>query len=338
MKYIYCALVLTVANYNLNAQIFWKEEHKLNGTVITYKTANACSPNTTNISCNGTSSFNLGNTGFVGNNPTQGDNGCNPCCYSGADLDCDGLQDVPFSVENSKWYVYCNNTTSPITVNINIDEPGGGATCNLQGAVWVGASLSTAVMDCGNSNYAQYDSNPGGAADGFTFTPTVPAGQCAYVMIDGYGGSTCSGASVSIVCPVPLAVTLLDFKVERGFRENIITWSTATEKNSQTFVVERLFEGTTSFVQEVIAAGHSDTKLNYEVRDNAYPHVLNYYRLKETDYRGNVVYSRYVAIDNSYKAETPVKIMNVMGQEVSADAPGLKLFYYSDGAVLKNLN
>src|SRR5687768_16661960 len=98
--------------------IRWDLEKQIDKTssVNTYKTAAPCVPGTSNLSCNSSAGFNITATGFVGNNPTSGSGGCNPCCYAGADLDCDGLQDVPFSVENSKWFVYCNNTTAAITI------------------------------------------------------------------------------------------------------------------------------------------------------------------------------------------------------------------------------
>jgi hypothetical protein len=317
----------------------WPIERRLEmpGATSTYKSSAPCSPGTTNISCNSTSGFNLGSSGYVGSNPTAGDSGCNPCCYSGADLDCDGLQDVPFSVENSKWYVYCNSTSAAITININVDEPGSGSTCNLQGACWVGSSLSTSVMDCGNSQYAQYDSNPGGAADGFTFTPTVPAGQCAYIMIDGYGGSTCTGAAVSIVCPVPLPVEIRDFKVRRSMGENVISWATASEKNSKIFVVERSTGTAFKGIGAVDAAGSSTRVLDYELKDaSPYPGV-NYYRLRLEDLGGNFDYSSIIMVNNSEPEQSPVKIMNLLGQEVTPGYEGIKIYYYADGSVVKKL-
>ncbi|MCE3279507.1 MAG: hypothetical protein K0S44_1698 [Bacteroidetes bacterium] len=158
-------------------------------------------PSATSLSCGSPVTINLDASGFAGSNPTSGDGGCNPCCYAGADLDGDGLQDVPFSVENSEWYQYCNSTGSAVTVTMVADETGSGSTCNIQGAVWVGASLDATTMDCGNSEYSYFDSNVGGAADGFSFTVTIPAGQCAFMMVDGYGGATCNPVTISVTCP-----------------------------------------------------------------------------------------------------------------------------------------
>jgi gliding motility-associated-like protein len=158
-------------------------------------------PTATSLSCGSSVTLNLDASGFAGGNPTSGDAGCNPCCYAGADLDGDGLQDVPFSVENSEWYQYCNSTGAAVTVTFTADETGTGASCNIQGASWVGAALDATTLDCGNSGYQYFDSNPGGAADGFSFTVTIPNGQCGFFMVDGYGGATCNPVTISITCP-----------------------------------------------------------------------------------------------------------------------------------------
>jgi hypothetical protein len=337
MKKIYCILVFSGLSLILPAQ--YQKELRLDElSTVPANKSSACSPNSSNIGCNATSSFNITTSGYVGNNPTAGDNGCNPCCYSGADLDCDGFQDVPFSVENSKWYQYCNTTGAAITITVNIDEPGTGGTCNLQGAVWVGSSLSTTVMDCGNSSYSQFDSNAGGAADGFSFgSVTVPAGQCAWIMIDGYGGSTCSGASINIQCPI-LPITLINFKGENILGQNHISWSTSTEINNDFFTLERSVDGTTFETVAVIdGAGNSNHTLNYSFLDTRFERTVNYYRLKQTDHDRTFSYSSVIVVDNSKKKQSnPVRITNILGQDVTEDFEGIKLFFYADGSVEKH--
>jgi hypothetical protein len=297
-----------------------------------------CGPSAGSIGCNASSTFNV-STGYVGNNPTAGDNGCNPCCYAGSDLDCDGLQDVSFSVENSEWYQYCNSTSAAITITVNVDEPGGGNSCNIQGAVWVGNGLNATTLDCGNSAYTQYGSSPGGAADGFDFSGiSVPAGQCAYVMIDGYGGSTCSGVAISIVCPV-LPVELIAFKGINTGLENKLTWSTLTEKHNDYFILEKSIDGLNFEAIGIIdGAGDSQKQVNYSFTDKFLKHTLNYYRLKQVDLSEAVSYSDIIVVDNSrLKDQQPIKYTNVLGQEVSPDYQGAKLIFYPDGTVIKEI-
>lgn len=161
-----------------------------------------CLPTATSLSCGNTTTFNLTSTGYVGAQPSSGATGCNPCCYPGSDLDCDGSQDVPFSVENSVWFKYCNSSGASQVISINVDEPGSGGSCNLQGAMWTGAALNSTTIACNNGNYNFFDSNAGGSADGFAFSNiTVPNGQCIFVMVDGYNGNTCSNIGITVTCP-----------------------------------------------------------------------------------------------------------------------------------------
>lgn len=153
--------------------------------------------NIQSLPCGTPDNFSLGNSGFVGSNPTTAAGSCGQCCYSGSDLDGDGDQDVSYSVENSVWYEYCNSTASAITIDIVVDEVFNN--CNVQGAVFVGDPNNMDV-DCSNPGFQEYGSNPGGNGDGFTFTVTMNPGECAWVMIDGYGGATCSDLTIEVPC------------------------------------------------------------------------------------------------------------------------------------------
>lgn len=165
----------------------------------------------------GSVSTTLPNSGFSGDNPTTATGSCGQCCYAGSDLDGDGDQDVSYSVENSKWFKWCNTTGASITTSFLVDETSND--CNLQGAIFVGASASpngatdAADVDCGNTEFSEYGSNVNGGADGFSFgNVTVPNGQCAYIMVDGYAGTTClNGFTVSttacIACTLPTTMT-----------------------------------------------------------------------------------------------------------------------------------
>jgi hypothetical protein len=319
------------------------KEERMIGTQMSPSTSafktmpGGCPPSASSIGCNATSSFNV-TTGFVGNAPTTGGTGCNPCCYAGSDLDCDGSQDVSFSVENSEWYQYCNSTSAAITVTMSVDEPGSGSTCNLQGACWVGNGLNSTTIDCGNASYQQFGSNVGGAADGFVFNVTVPAGQCAYFMIDGYGGSTCSSASISIICPV-LPIELVEFRGVNYGIENKLSWATLSEKSNDFFVLEKSIDGVTfDPIATIEGSGDSYKKLNYSFTDKFLKHTLNYYRLKQVDFDRAYSYSDIIVVNNNnLKDQQPVKYTNIMGQEVSEDYSGSKLIFYPDGTVIKKI-
>jgi subtilisin-like proprotein convertase family protein len=172
----------------------------------------------TAIPCpSGSVSTTLPNSGFSGDNPTTAAGSCGQCCYAGSDLDGDGDQDVTFSVENSKWFKWCNTSGATVSTSFTVDETSND--CNLQGAIFVGSSASpngatdAADVDCGNTEFSEYGSNVNGGADGFSFgNVSVPNGQCAYIMVDGYAGATClNGFTVSttacIACTLPTTMT-----------------------------------------------------------------------------------------------------------------------------------
>ena len=187
----------------------------------------------TSLDCNTPDSFTLGAGGYTG---------CTATNASLNDFDCDGTADVGFSVENSVWFNYCNNSGSPLTIDFVVDEVDDTENCNVQGALFIGTSASAAV---GNGVVDQYTSNPGGAADGFTVTATIPDGECAYIVVDGYAGGTCSDLTINADCPclppVVSAVSSVD-PICPGTGSTVLTasgadtyvWSPNTDLSSTT--------------------------------------------------------------------------------------------------------
>jgi len=189
IKTTYCFILFLFLLFGLNPTYLWAQPP--GGT-----------PNATSLDCGVTDEFSLGANGFSGDNPTTSAGSCGQCCYQGSDLDGDGDQDVTFSVENTVWYEYCNTSGTAVTIDIIVLEVDGGGSCNVQGAVFVGPSGDAGVIDCGNSEFDEYGSSPGGNANGFSFTVDVPDGECAFMMIDGYGGATCGALTIEIPCPI----------------------------------------------------------------------------------------------------------------------------------------
>ncbi|OFY82870.1 MAG: hypothetical protein A3F72_01930 [Bacteroidetes bacterium RIFCSPLOWO2_12_FULL_35_15] len=183
-------------------------------------------PNPTTLPCGVSGSQSLTANGYTGSNATAATGSCGQCCYQGSDLDGDGDQEVSFSVENSKWYRYCNPSGTAITIDFIVDEVNND--CNIQGAVFVTAGTSSSGatdaldIDCSNQEYQEFGSNVSGNADGFSFTGiTIPVGGCAWIMVDGYGGATCGAFTINTVCPpactVPTTFTAgLDITICEG--------------------------------------------------------------------------------------------------------------------------
>lgn len=95
----------------------------------------------------------------------------------------------------------------------------------------------------------------------------------------------------------PLPVELISFTGECMGNNVDLKWSTASEINSQRFVVERssdlqFFE----YVTEVSAAGNSNEIMNYEI---LVPRAqqISYYRLRQEDYNGDFEYFGPISVN-----------------------------------------
>ena len=98
----------------------------------------------------------------------------------------------------------------------------------------------------------------------------------------------------------PLPVQLTSFNGQAASLGNQLTWATASEVNSASFVVERSADGASfGSVGSVAAAGTSTTARSYQYLDAAAPAGASYYRLRQVDQDGTVAYSPVVVLTRS---------------------------------------
>lgn len=107
---------------------------------------------------------------------------------------------------------------------------------------------------------------------------------------DGTTTNRMTPVQIPIICAIPLPIELLSFDATCVDRSIQLTWSTASETNNNYFTIERSTDGV-SFtpIQTIEGAGNSTQQLNYYYKDE--PVQLNqlyYYRLKQTDFDGEV--------------------------------------------------
>ncbi len=94
-----------------------------------------------------------------------------------------------------------------------------------------------------------------------------------------------------------LSVELTDFTAKPEVQDIVLNWSTATEKNHDSFVIERRTDDD-NFIRigEVDAVGNSNSTNSYIYRDNnVIPGINYYYRLREVAADGGVEYSKTVS-------------------------------------------
>jgi hypothetical protein len=154
-----------------------------------------------------------------------------------------------------------------------------------------------------------------------------------------YGGPTSVYLDdVSILESQPvLPIDLLYFKGYEYNSENILHWSTASEDNNDYFTIEKTKDGIDwRPIVTIEGAGNSTNQLHYSFVDEDVESIINYYRLKQTDYDGKFKYSDIISIDNVNKLKEIDKITNILGQEVDLEYHiGLVIIYYTDGSSQK---
>src|SRR6185295_14442449 len=121
----------------------------------------------------------------------------------------------------------------------------------------------------------------------------------------------------------PLPVELLFFNAQ--LHESIvdISWATASELNSDSFMLERASDGLNFVtIAQAGAAGYSNQLQNYSSIDNSPLPGLSYYRLKQIDYDGTETYSKAVSVYNGLSENHPIVYTNpLIGSTILVGLP-----------------
>jgi len=126
------------------------------------------------------------------------------------------------------------------------------------------------------------------------------------------------GNASSCLCVI-LPVELIDFTGEERNCENHLTWETATETNSDYFVVERSSDAVQfSEIGRVDAAGNSLQNTTYDFVDS-WAGTTMYYRLKQVDIDGGYEYFDLIRIDSDCYADDGETPINVFPNPISTE-------------------
>lgn len=86
----------------------------------------------------------------------------------------------------------------------------------------------------------------------------------------------------------PLPITLTDFSVEIDERNNKLVWTVASQINNNFFTIEKSKDGNNwTKLADIQGAGTTQEIMTYTTLDEN-PQLLTYYRLKQTDFDGQV--------------------------------------------------
>ncbi len=197
-----------------------------------------------------------------------------------------------------------NGTTNPInsstTLRIELDPLGTFDVLQRSSALTLGGSL-VVTGSIPNGTYSVVSASS--ISGTFSSVSLPPGGE--YTLQ--YTANT-----VDIVRQ-PLPVELTIFKGESRKAENMLTWETASEINSEEFIVERAERADEKLFQEigrVDAKGNTNSYAAYDFMDKQ-PLPLSYYRLKIMDKDGSYEYSKIIALQNNEIASTIIKLYPV---------------------------
>ena len=220
-----------------------------------------------------------------------------------------------------------------VAADQNVLSGGDAETVNLSGHTgsvikWQRDVVSTfnTATDVANTTTFVNGPSMGGITQTIYYRAVVQNGTCA----------TANSAYVTITVVNGLPIELLYFSVVDCKTGNLLSWSTASERNNNYFNIEKTKDGKDwSSIMTENGAGNSSNILYYSFVDENVESIINYYRLKQTDYDGKFKYSEIISIDNTdKKVEKEIySIVNTLGQKVDLQYyRGLVIIEYTDGS------
>lgn len=229
-------------------------------------------------------------------------------------------------------------------VTINTDNYGAESTWNFVDQT-TGVIVASGGPYSNNSTSVENVCLAAGCYD-FVMLDAFGDGMCcaygigSYSVVDNTASVVASGGSFgfSQTTPLPcvvLSINLLSFDVSEGTDyQNQITWVVASQENNDYFEIQRSQDLENWEVLEYIkGAGTTDQEISYEIQDNSFDELVNYYRLIQVDFDGTTEAFAPKSIDNRVNSVKLVARSNYLGQEVDASYSGLVIERYSDGTI-----
>jgi hypothetical protein len=218
-----------------------------------------------------------------------------------------------------------------VAADQNVLSGGNAETVNLSGHTgsvikWQRDVVSTfnTATDVANTTTFVNGPSMGGITQTIYYRAVVQNGICPSV----------NSAYVTITVVSGLPIELLYFSGVVYETGNKLYWSTASEDNNDYFNIEKTRDGKIwNSISNIKGAGNSSTQLYYSFVDEDVENIINYYRLKQTDYDGKFKYSDIISIDNRNSNPKKIdKITNTLGQEVDIEYKGLVIIRYTNGS------
>lgn len=145
-----------------------------------------------------------------------------------------------------------------------------------------------------------------GDLDGWASSVNALAGEFYILVIDNFASDNTPftlswGGSSVLSCAIIMPVELTEFNGKPGKEYNHISWTTASENSNDKFILQRSTDGLYyDNICEMDGSGTTNETHHYVFQDFKFKRsVINYYRLKQTDFNGDYEYSDMIAVDNN---------------------------------------
>ena len=185
---------------------------------------------------------------------------------------------IQFSFTNGGVTQYvCYTSNDGVNIAVSVQSTAcGSVNQKIPGGTNVLFPQATIILPCGNN--------------------TSSADFIGYLGASSGGGTgPCTGSSNF---PTILPVKLIAFTAKNHNGTNILNWQTASETNSDKFVIQRsadtkIFED----IAEIEATGESQSLIDYQYIDTAPLNGTNYYRLKQIDKDNSFTFSKIISVN-----------------------------------------
>lgn len=305
----------------------------------------------------------------LGTSPTSYYNGGAGCkftgTYTGGSGDPSASSICAGTLENTQWihFVPTAGTTNFQVQGSNIDCTGGN--CAYQFGIFSSPSACGTLTpegcvsngnSCGSGpDPSQTVTSPTGTTaaylmawsgvsqTGFLGTVSIASGTFTgsehfYLVMDGNAGASCS-YTLQGINVAPLPVELVSFFVKKMNNGNLVKFEVAAQLDNNYYELERS-EDTQywSSFAHINGAGTTSQQSQYSFLDTEFRNTINYYRLKQVDFNGNVHYSEMVAVNNTDTEKAITACYDIQGKLVDVTTSGLVIIHYVDGTTQKVFN
>jgi hypothetical protein len=189
---------------------------------------------------------------------------------------------------------FTGNITLPFEPNDYVNNPAdAGLVIAKRDAVAANSADNGKWINLGRTSSTGAGTGPGGAAVSGSLTSALFSGFSDFTL--GATNDISNSNVFNVVNPLPVQLT--SFGATRTASGVQVTWATASEKNSDYFVVERSLDGRTFVgLGRTAANGTTTLRHQYASLDAATPAALLYYRLRQVDLDGTVAFSPVVTV------------------------------------------